>query len=718
MFDQTTPVFSDPTVDVITDKTGIIDDRPILSIDTDDRQLVANFNRWINDSRSYWNDRSGYDLENVRNRNERYFLGKQIDKSRLYDYQVPYQDNEIFVGTQAIMAYVTASEPSCEIIPDNSEPQSMVMAQDLEQAVNIHTERWKLSDKVKSAVKNMYVKRVGIIKLVWDEKANDIKPIAVDPDKVILDKDCQKGEEPKFICEICTCSVATLLKRFPDKEDAIMKCLGRERKTPKLMGKIVAYNEVWFTDESADYDEQECVAWYFGDVILDKMKNPNYLYDGEGAAINNFLDKPTKPYVFFNYINDGSSLIDQTTPLEQVIPLQDVLNKRGRQIVENADTANSILVLKSGSIKDEDAGNITRDPNQILILDTDPAQPINSAFGEISPHLLPNYVINDKQDVKNTIHDILGTPSQFRGGSDNSNVATLGEAQMVKSQASGRQDEIVREIENSLDVYFKLLVQMMKVYYDDKHKFAARDNDGKFVYVELSRATMPNIASISVSHGSLLRVDRDRKENIAMAMAKMGLIDPYNLFKDLSLKDADKRYESLVKFKVDPSSLVSDVKSEIADRDAYVDFAVIMGGSEAEPRQNIQPGYILAMRKLLMTDQFLYASPDKQQKLLDYIHGCVIDLSNRAKLEEADQQGLLVDPNLPITPEPPALPQQPPMMGGMPPMGNQGMPTDQQMMNGQPAVPNVQGVPQQSSPMPVQNVQAPQDAGVLSGLMG
>jgi hypothetical protein len=217
MFDETQPVFNDPTVDIITDKTGIIDDRPILSLDTDDRQLIANFNRWVTDTKSYWNDRSGYDLQNVRNRNERYYLGKQIDKSRLYDYQVPYQDNEIFVGTQAVMAYVTASEPSCEVIPDNDQPQSMVMAQDLEQAVNIHTERWNLSSKVKAAVKNMYIKRLGVIKLVWDDKANDIKPIAVDPERLILDKDCQLGEEPKFICETCTCSVAALMKSSPKR---------------------------------------------------------------------------------------------------------------------------------------------------------------------------------------------------------------------------------------------------------------------------------------------------------------------------------------------------------------------------------------------------------------------------------------------------------------------------------------------------------------------
>lgn len=686
-----TPLYNDSTVDNITDQTGVIDDRPILSITTDDKELISNFGRWLKESKSYWNDRSGYDLENVRNQNERYYLGKQIDKSRLYAYQVPFVDNQIYVGTQSIMSYVTGANPSCEITPEDDTPQSQVMAEDLETAVNIHTERWQLDKKVKSAVKNMYTKRIGVIKLRYDPKAQDIVPVAVDPDRLILDKDCKLGEEPRFIAEICTDSVAGLIKKFPDKEADIIKELGRARKTPKLMGQIVAYNEIWFTDETADDGEEECVAWYFGGLILDKIKNPNYLYDNEGVSIMNFLDAPTKPYVFFNYLNDGSHLIDQTTPIEQAIPLQDILNKRGRQIVENADTANSLLVLKSGSIPDEDAQNVTRDPNQILMLDAPPERPIQEAFGEIPPHLLPSYVLQDKQDIKNSIHNILGTPSQFRGDDSKREVGTLGEAKMIQSQAGGRQDEIIREIEGGLDRYFRLLVQMMKVYYTNKKPFAARDNDGQFMYVELSRESMPNIASITVSHGSILRPDKERKENVSMTLAKMGLIDPYNLFKDLGLKDSDKRYESLVKFKMAPDQLVSDVKSEINDRDAYIDFAVIMNEQEAEPRQDIQPAHILAHRKQLMTDRFLYAKPAVQQAFIKHIEAEVLMLSQRAKLEAADQAGVLIDPNTPITPEPPMPPPPAPMPGGMPPMP--GQPPMPPMPGGEPPMPPQGGAP-------------------------
>lgn len=715
--DEERPVFNDSSVDVITEETGIIDDRPVLSLDTDDRILAANFKRWISDSQSYWNKRDGYNLDSVRNKNERYYLGKQIDKSRLYDYQVPYQDNQIYVGTQSIMSYVSGNIPSMESVPEDDEIQSRVMAEDLETAVNIHSERFELDQKIKSATKNMYIKRLGVIKLRFDPDVNDIVPTSVDPNKLILDKDCLQGEEPRFIAEICTDSVATLLRKFPDKESEIMKALGYKRKSQKLLGTIVAYNEVWFTDETAEKDEdRECVAWYFNGQILDKIRNPNFLYDSEGLSIKNFIDRPTKPYIFFNYINDGSKLIDQTTPIEQAIPLQDVLNKRGRQIVENGDAANSILVLRSGAMSKDQAANITRDPNQTLMLDVQGDMPIQQAFGEIPPHMLPAYVMNDKEDAKNAIHNILGTPSQFRGDDSKREVGTLGEARMMQSQSSGRQDEVVRSVESSMNRYFRLLVQMMKVYYTEKRPFAARDNDGKFMYVQLSRESMPDIASVSISKGSVGRPDKERKENIAMNMAQLGLIDPYNLFKDVGLKDADKRYESLVKFRVDPNLLVDDITNEVGDRDAYIDFSIIMNGQEADPRTDIQPAHIEAHRKQLLTDRFLYAKPELQQKVIEHIQSEVMMLSQRAQIEEASDQGLLVDPNTPVTPEPPQLPP-PPMPGEMPPgamppgMPPMDMPPEMMAAGGapMPGVPDAGGAP----PMP----QGPVDAGVLSGLI-
>ncbi len=696
-------------------ETGLREELPVLSIDVPDRDLIMNFKRWEKESQTFWDDKSGYNLTERRKRNKQYYLGRQIDKSKLYNFQVPFVDNELFVATETITAYTTSQDPSAEVLPANDSTESKTMAEELEWALNVHSQKHELATKMEHVERAMFMKYVGVLKLYWDDEIQDVVPRAIDPEKIVFDKSCKQGDNPLFICELCSATLQQIVNMFPDKEGEIMAKIERVRKTPKLMNSIYTYKEVWFT-QIDDKGETECVAWYMDDIMLGKSKNPNFLYDEDGVQITNYLPRAQKPYILFNYMNDGSHVIDQTSPFEQAIPLQDILNKRGRQIVENADTANSILVLKSNAITSDEAENITRDPNQILLLSTEEGQPISASFGSIEPHLLPNYVLNDKQDVKNAIHEIMGTPSQFRGSDNAGGVDTLGEAQMVRSQASGRQDAIIRALERGLDRYYKLLVQMFKVWYDKPHNFACRDNDGKFISVELSRARIPDVAYVSVEHGTTMKQDKYRQENIAMALARMGLIDPYNLFKDLGMKNADQRYETLVKFKMSPESLSDDVRQENQNRMAYIDFACIMNGEDVKGHDDVDAEHILAHRAQITTDKFLYAPRDRQEKMLAHITEEVQLLSNRTKLQEASMAGLLVDPNMPVTPEIPELPPQPPMGAGMPPMGGQPpMPTGDALMaqggmpqppmggapvDAQNAVPPVEQMAQGAAPMP------------------
>lgn len=706
-------------------ETGVVADLPVLNLDIPDKELIANFKRWVENANAFWNNPAGYNLEEKRKKNFNYYLGRQLDESKLYSYQIPYVDNELFVATETITAYTTSSNPSAEVMPENETTQSKVMAEELEWALNVHSEKFELSTKMEQVERALYLKYVGVLKLTYDPVINDIVPKAIDPDDIVVDPSCRQGENPLFVCERLTATYQQLVNMFPDKEEEILAAIGRKRKTAKLMSTIYSYNEVWFT-QVEEGKETECVAWYFNDIILDKKKNPNYFYKGDGVQLTNYLNKPEKPYVFFNYMNDGSHIIDRTSPFEQAIPLQDILNKRGRQIVENADTANSILVLKSGAITSEEAENITRDPNQILLLQTGADQPINAAFGTIEPHLLPNYVINDKVDVKNAIHSIMGTPSQFRGD-DGSDASTLGEAQMMRNQASGRQDAVIRALERGLDRYYKLLVQMMKVWYDSPRRFACRDNDGKFVYIELSRERIPDVAWVTVEHGTTVKQDKYRQENVAMALARMGLIDPYNLFKDLGLKNADSRYETLVKFKMSPDSLSEELRQENQNRMAYIDFACIMNGEMVKGHDDVDAEHILAHRAQITTDKFLYADRERQQEMINHIQQEVYLLSTRVKLQEASMRGLLVDPNTPITPQPPEVPPEQPQPGmPMSPdmaMGGQPAPA---MAQGMPATPMAEQVMPTSGgmPMPQPAMSAPvpdmgqDNAGALAGLLG
>ena len=212
-----------------------------------------------------------------------------------------------------------------------------------------------------------------------------------------------------------------------------------------------------------------------------------------------------------------------------------------------------------------------------------------------------------------------------------------------------------------------------------------------------------------------MKQDKYRQENIAMTLARLGLIDPYNLFKDLGMKNADQRYETLVKFKMSPDSLSEDIRQENQNRMAYLDFACIMNGEDVKGHDDVDAEHILAHRAQITTDKFLYAPRQRQEKMLAHIQEEGQLLSARVKLQEASMQGLLVDPNMPITPEIPEAPQQPqmpPMAGGMPPMG------DQLMSQGGLPMPEMGG----GMPMDVQNAIPPveqmaQPGGDLGALM-
>ena len=56
---------------------------------------------------------------------ERYYKGIQIDEDKLYSYQIPYIQNELFIATETITAYTTSSDPSAEVLPEDETTQSI-----------------------------------------------------------------------------------------------------------------------------------------------------------------------------------------------------------------------------------------------------------------------------------------------------------------------------------------------------------------------------------------------------------------------------------------------------------------------------------------------------------------------------------------------------------------------------------------------------------------
>ena len=184
-------------------ETGELVELPVLALDVKDKDLIDNFKRWEENAKQYWNNPVGYDLENKRKKNVNYYHAKQLDTSRLYSYQVPYTQNELFIATETITAYTTSSDPTAEVLPEDDTIQSKVMAESLEWGLNVHSEKYKLAEKLEKVERNMYLKYLGVIKLYYDDAEEDIIPKVIDPENIVVDCHCKLGDNPLFVCETC-----------------------------------------------------------------------------------------------------------------------------------------------------------------------------------------------------------------------------------------------------------------------------------------------------------------------------------------------------------------------------------------------------------------------------------------------------------------------------------------------------------------------------------
>lgn len=689
-YDRTSPVYDNATVDNIVDAQGQIDQYAALSFDMPDREIIKSLNQRINDSETYWNDAKGFDLKNARNDNQRMHLGK-IDESGLYKHQQQYKENQIFVSEESIVAYVTSQIAGPVVVPAGREDLHKTFAGNLEKAVKCYMNGDVLSEVnleslVERWVRDILNNRIAIAHFYYDADLQEIILSQESPEHIILDKDCALGKNPGFVCHVLKRSAEQLITEHPDSEAKIMEYLGIQRKTPKQMTKKYAVRKVFVTWYDKKGKANEGVVWYLNDLVFKKIRNPNYLYAKKDL---NLLKYPKKPYIFGNLVNYGSHLIDNTTPLEQASDMQKYLMRRGRQIAENADKANGKLVIstRSGLTKD-DGQNITGDPNQKLFVDDEDGKGVDSLVMQLEAQTLPDYVIQDKQDARMQIGNIMGAPTDFTGSQANDGDPTLGEVMIKKNQASGRQDLMVRAITRMVKEIYEYYVQMMIVWYTEERKFTYDAGDGDFDYITMKRELIHK--GIRVKASKPANPDRSRIEAIVMKLLEQKAISLLDAYKILQLENAQQLYDNWAKQQRDPMSLARDALDVIDESEAYVAFQDIMNGETVPPKDTPTKEYILALRKLMIDGMytnnkgdevaFIKAPSKDQARFIKYVNSCIDALEQRIALEEASEIGpptgeslrpgaQLPNPNMPAPPPFGAAPQGPPMppAGGMPP---------------------------------------------------
>lgn len=656
----------------------------------------------LDKDRDYWNQKP-WNLQDTDLENVKFWLGDQLSDKEFLRYDTSYVDNRVFESTRAILSYATGQLAVPEVIPSRSDDAYVKMARSIQTAMYQHAADEMVDQKARAAVLNLILRKRAFLKLRYDPNKGtygDIVTEVCNPEDIIIDRYAKFGDNPNIIYHRIRCTVEELCAKFPAKATEIYTLFGIKQGRFTQTNRVITYFEAWFTYMDAKRIPREGVAWFLHDpapLILDKMPNPNWIYTGDDKKDKetNVAFMPPKPFIWFNYLNLGNSFIDETTLFDQAKPLQRLLNKRLRQINENADYVNGRWVASRKALNEEDATKfINKGSKTVLLVNS---EDVGKAVQVIAPQELPTWVYETLQDTRNEIDGIMGTPSIFKGDNPQ-NSDTLGRDTLLKQQASMLQDDLVRCVQLGMEMYYNKLLQMMRVYYTDDYWFQVKGGDGKFDFVMLNGDTIDSNVKIGVQVDSTLPLDKASIRATAIELAKMNRIDQLTLLEDLGLPDPEIRTERFLRSTIDPLTYLSSVETQIDSNDAEVDIMLLKADKVPEERDDYDEQYLNYFNHFITTNEYAKLPQQTQQVLNQFL----TEVTQRAQRTEQlnapmlDEAGIL---NQPITPPLPKKTIQ--IRGMLDPQDSAteaNLPQPQQSIS-QPQVPNTQGL-QQPPPVP------------------
>ena len=544
--------------------TGVVSELlPELILPMPDDELISLKQDWLKIWEPY-----AKEIEKKQLDNENYWLGQQFSASQE---KRPLVDNLIFESLETFLPIATRPKADPLVSSDNTEIGNAI-ADKVRKMLIYVSDILAYNLKMKQVARYWALYMLGVMKVGWSMKQNDITCVAIRPQKLILDpkaiiEECEY--QGYYIGEYLEDMASDLVLRFPKKLKFI------KDKVQEKMGTMIQYI-MWTTD---DY-----VFWTLDDEVLAKNKNPHWNYEQEqplpadpftgqvpldpitGKPItqtiegkNHFKNKK-KPYVFLSIFNLGKHPHDDTNLVQQNLPLQDLINKRLTQIDKNADNANGGLAVSGDAFTEKQAAMAAKAKRNGGVIWV-PTGPIDSAVKNLSGEPLPNFVYESLIDYRNELRNIFGT----RGSTPQGTISeeTVGGKKIIKGQDSDRiGGGISTYLEQFSDNVFNWFVQLMYVYYDEPHMATVLGKERAQEYIQLVNTDFGSKLLVGVKEGSMIPHDPVNQRNEAVALWGAGGIDPITFFDRLEFPNPREAAKNLFLWKADPIALFPDLQAQ------------------------------------------------------------------------------------------------------------------------------------------------------------
>lgn len=513
-------------------------------------------------------------LAERRRRNKDYWRGKHYseDANAPGGYHSDYIDPIIYENSEVRFSLASQRMPTISVTGKDDNQKSVETAEVVEKFLNKKVNNKVTQRMMKAGLRQHEINFIAAVKAVWDPSLSngtgDFKFYRVNPNRLILDPTATYPDEGytadnmEFIGEILEEPVEMIYSKFPEKKQELRDLL----ETTALLGNIkspskIKYEE-WWLRYYKDGETYEAVCWFYQTICLGQMKNPYYDWDGYKVyqpkvdkngnykqtttletemRYYNYFDIPRKPYIFFTYQNLDESPYDDTTPLEQAIPSQRLVNRTARQIVEISENAVPKKVF-GNLITKEDARRVSNDPDESIWLDS---PDVSNAMTWIQANPPAPELMNLLTDTRQRMDGIFNTHGPIKG-------------EQGQASESGTSKQITREgdLNNSDDlvdivverVVYELAgwaMQLAKLFYDEPHFLRASGNDGSVLSTQLTRKDFQDGLQVDVKANS---VDDITNKNDALNLAGRKAIDPLSMFEDMDKPNPKERVRRLIAF--------------------------------------------------------------------------------------------------------------------------------------------------------------------------
>lgn len=422
-----------------------------------------------------------------------------------------------------------------------------------------------------------------------------------------------------FVFETCENTVKEIVMRFPNKKDDFFQELAKagvfgraaDTRNPgvineKGLNTKVKYEEVWFKWYQKPEDEKKKdqweeiigVAWYFQGCLFKKMKHPYWDWTGEpqtftyqikdvgenkvsreripvgitqmrnsmltGQQIQdsktetifrNHLDYPEFPYIFLGMDQWGKTPLDETSWIEQAIPLQETYDLRNKQIDEMIARSRGKHIFSSseGLTKDDVSNMDLSDPDQDELIDGD----VNKVHAFIPGEQPGAPLIQTTLDIRERLFDKPGVHQATRGQINSDTAATNN--QIAREGDFTRMDDMVDDTINyACEKMANWEMQFIKLFYTEYHIRRILGPDGRWLSMKLHRDLLDDGMEVIISASGS---DKLKAEQRAMDMAKMKLIDPFKFFTDIRASDPRGRTLTLMNFMMNPQLYLQDIQN-------------------------------------------------------------------------------------------------------------------------------------------------------------